>query len=186
MKVLWDFDGTLINTYPSYARQFQQVLPNSVDKQMIYEQLKISFSHTVSYFQMTEAQEREVRNLVDRISPAELLPFEGIEQVLRVADTNVIMTHKDRRNLLRILKQHGLDQYFKDVVTIDDGFPRKPDTASYAYLHDRHNLDLAVGDRAIDLIPAKKLGIQTCSFQNSQVDADYHIDSYLEFFEVVK
>ncbi|GAA0426637.1 HAD-IA family hydrolase [Agaribacter marinus] len=186
MNILWDFDGTLIDTYPRYTECFKEVLQDKADEHEIYQQLKISFGHAITYFRMTREQEEEVRRLIDHISPEEVNPFEGLEHVLQFADTNVIMTHKDRKNLLRVLNYHGLASYFTDVVTIDDGFPRKPDTSSYVYLHEKYLLDLAVGDREIDLIPAKKLGIKTCSFQNQYISADFYLTSYTDFFEVVK
>lgn len=184
MNILWDFDGTLIDTYPSYTKCFKQILPD-VSEQEIYNKLKKSFAHAIESFHMTDEQEKEVRHLVDRISPEDVTPFSGLEEVLQYAKVNVIMTHKDRKNVLRILNHHHLTGYFTDMVTSDDGFPRKPDSSSYTYLHQKYQLDLAIGDRNIDLIPAKGLGIKTCIFQNKQVDADYYLSSYYDFFNVV-
>ncbi len=45
------------------------------------------------------------------------------------------------------------------MVTIGDGFPRKPNSLVYDYLHKKHNIDLAIGDRELELIPAKELGM---------------------------
>ncbi|GIP63950.1 phosphoglycolate phosphatase [Virgibacillus pantothenticus] len=186
MHLLWDFDGTLINTYPSYTKCFKQVLTKTATENEIYRQLKKSFSHAIAYFQMTKEQEVEVRRLVDNMKPEEVEPFPGLEGVLQAAEVNVIMTHKDRKNVERILGYHGLTSYFKDMVTSDDQFPRKPDSSSYAYLHNKHQIDVAIGDREIDLLPAKELGIKTCSFQNKQADADFHISNYHAFLDTVK
>jgi len=53
-------------------------------------------------------------------------------------------------------------------------------------LHEKHHIDLAIGDREIDLIPAKELGIATCIFQNQNVNADYYLSNYADFFKLMK
>ncbi|SCN32549.1 Phosphoglycolate phosphatase, haloacid dehalogenase-like family [Bacillus cereus] len=115
----------------------------------------------------------------------DIKPFEKVEEVLKFADKNVIMTHKDRAGVLSILKHYGWDKYFVDMVTIDDGFPRKPNSLAYDHLHKKHNIDLAIGDRELDLLPAKELGISTCMFQGNCDVADYALSHYSEFFNVV-
>jgi len=186
MNILWDFDGTLINTYPAYTAIVQRVLGNEVDKEEIYNQLKISYPHTIEFYGLTEKQVQEIDLLKADMKPADVIPFAGVEEVLRFAKKNVIMTHKDRKGVEDILGFHRLDHYFADMVTIDDGYPRKPHTAAYEYLHTKHKIDLAIGDRALDLIPAKKIGIQTCSFQNKGAEADYHLNAYSDFFKLFK
>lgn len=71
------------------------------------------------------------------------------------------------------------------MVTIGDGFPRKPNSLVYDYLHKKHNIDLAIGDRELELIPAKELGISTCIFQGNCDVADYSLSHYSKFFQVV-
>lgn len=186
MNILWDFDGTLFDTYPAYSNIFSQVLGETVDKKEIYETLKISFSHAAQYYSLSENQIREINILESKLAPNDIKPFEKVEEVLQFANKNVIMTHKDRRGVLSILEYYGWDKYFDDIVTIDDGFPRKPNSSAYKYLHEKHHIDLAIGDREIDLIPAKELGIATCIFQNPNVDADYCLSDYSDFFKIVK
>ncbi|EEM95694.1 Phosphoglycolate phosphatase [Bacillus thuringiensis IBL 200] len=42
MNILWDFDGTLFDTYPAYTMMLSEILGDSVEKQEIYKNLKIS------------------------------------------------------------------------------------------------------------------------------------------------
>ncbi len=83
---------------------------------------------------------------------------------------------------MKILKYYCFEKYFIEIVTGDDGFPRKPEPASYEYLHQRHAIDLVIGDRSLDIIPAKKLGIKTCLFQNKESGSDYYLNKYEDFF----
>ncbi|MGE7214951.1 HAD-IA family hydrolase [Priestia koreensis] len=185
MNILWDFDGTLFDTYPAYTRTFSKVLGERVHPSDIYKQLKISFTHAINYYQLTEAQLEEMARMNKHdVSLDDFKPFPHVEQILTFADKNVIMTHKSRKGVLDILNHYGWTDYFADIVTIDDGFPRKPHAASYEYLHEKHKLNMAIGDRELDLLPAKEIGLVTCMFQGQSDVADYHLDSYEDFFNI--
>ncbi|TFD93584.1 HAD-IA family hydrolase [Jeotgalibacillus sp. R-1-5s-1] len=186
MNILWDFDGTLFDTYPAYSKRLHDVLVGKASQEEAYTQLKISASHALNFFDLSNEERKTYDDLTKQISPDEMVPFNGVEAVLKSANKNVIMTHKDQKSALEILDFHGFTDYFTEIVTIDHGFPRKPDPASYQYLHERHHIDLAIGDRELDIIPAKKLGIATCLFQNDSQLADYHLENYHDFFRVFK
>ncbi|TKI81544.1 HAD-IA family hydrolase [Bacillus mycoides] len=185
MNILWDFDGTLFNTYPAYTMMLSEILGDAVDKQEIYKNLKISYSHAIQYYNISNEQEEQIKVLKKQFTPKDMKPFEGVEEILKFAHKNVIMTHKHRTGVMEILKYYGWDKYFVDMVTIDDGFPRKPNSLAYDHLHKKHNIDLAIGDRELDLLSAKELGISTCMFQDKCDVADYSLSHYSEFFKVV-
>ncbi|MEC2299245.1 phosphoglycolate phosphatase, partial [Bacillus cereus] len=48
----------------------------------------------------------------------DMKPFAGVEEVLKFADKNVIMTHKHRAGVMNILKYYDWEKYFVDMVTI--------------------------------------------------------------------
>ncbi|MCI1881791.1 MAG: HAD hydrolase-like protein [Sporolactobacillus sp.] len=186
MNILWDFDGTLFDTYPVYTKLMKQVLGPAFSEDEIYRQLKISFEHAFAVFDLTRQQMGYFFALYRRTPALSFRPFPGVKEVLRAADTNVIMTHNDRKSLLKMLKLYRLNDCFAEAVTGDDGFPRKPDPAAYRYLSNRHPVDLVVGDRRIDIIPGKKLGMKTCLFQNHEPGADFYVDDYQQFFDSVR
>lgn len=186
MNILWDFDGTIFNTYPAYSKIVKKVLNDQVSEEEIYKQLKVSFSHAFHYFGFSNEQEKYIRQQTRKIKPSDFIPFNGVRDVLERAHLNVIMTHKEREDVLSILKFHGFDHLFKDVVAGDDGFPRKPDSTSYKYLHEKYVIDLAIGDRELDILPAKELGIKTCLFQNDTKGADFYLNDYRDFDNLVK
>ncbi|AKE17370.1 HAD-IA family hydrolase [Bacillus cereus] len=185
MNILWDFDGTLFDTYPAYTMMLSEILGESVEKQEIYKNLKISYSHAIQYYNISCEQEEKIKVLKEKFTPKDMKLFAGVEEVLKFANKNVIMTHKHRAGVMDILKYYGWEKYFVDMVTIDDGFPRKPNSLAYNHLHKKHNIDLAIGDRELDLLPAKELGISTCMFQGNCDVADYSLSHYSEFFKVV-
>ncbi|MBT2688219.1 HAD-IA family hydrolase [Bacillus sp. ISL-47] len=187
MNILWDFDGTLFDTYPAYTAIVKEVMGNAnIPDIEIFAQLKISFTDAFQYFQLTEEQIMTIRKQARSLKPKDLKPFPHLEDVLKLADKNVIMTHKEREDVAAILAFHKLDVYFEDMVAGDDGYPRKPHPASYEFLHEKHRIDLAVGDREIDILPAKSLGIKTCLFQNTAPGANFYLENYKDFLRVVK
>ncbi|MBY0099400.1 HAD-IA family hydrolase [Mesobacillus maritimus] len=182
MNILWDFDGTLFDTYPVYTRILSQVLGETADKQEIYEKLKVSYSHAIQFYNISSEQEDWIKKLKKEITPEDMKPFNGVEEILKFANKNVIVTHKSRKGVVDILKYYGWNKYFVDMVTKDDGFPRKPNPSAYKHLHEKYKITLAIGDRKLDLLPAKELGISTCIFQNQVDIADYQLQDYTEFF----
>ncbi len=186
MNILWDFDGTLFDTYPVFTKVLKQVMKNEdVTEEEIYAQIKISFRHGIQFFSLSEAQVDQFILLTNQLPANAFKPFPGVEEILSYANKNVIMTHSSRAEVIKILQMRGWEKYFCDIVTGDDGYPRKPHIASYEYLHQKHGINLAIGDRLIDIIPAKKLGIRTCLFQNQEQGADYYLSTYVDFFEML-
>jgi FMN phosphatase YigB (HAD superfamily) len=109
-----------------------------------------------------------------------------LELALSAVDNNIIVTHRDMESTIFLLEKYDLAKYFKEVVSVEEqGFTRKPHSASYEYVLQSHPIDLVVGDRDLDLIPARKLNIKTAAFQNRNIEADFHIDTYADFIPVV-
>ena len=185
MRILWDFDGTLMDTYPAYAKLFCEELGRPCSEQEMFDLLKVTFGHAFKTLGLTGEQIEHLRKKERQLKPEAFQAFPGVETVLAAAELNVIMTHKNREGAHAILRAHGLEKYFTEIVTADDGFPNKPDPASYRYLHEKYHLDLAVGDRELDILPAKAIGIRTCLFQNHTPGADYYVDRYDQFFDVL-
>ena len=105
-----------------------------------------------------------------------IAPFPGVPEVCAWVTAhgglNLVATHRARPLTEALLRYHGLAPLFSDVVTIFDGFPRKPDPAMLLALLDRHRLPpddtLAVGDREIDLQAGEAAGLTTCLFRGDE------------------
>lgn len=185
INILWDFDGTLFDTYPAFTAVMYELLNGSVPKDMIHKELKISFTHAANYFDLTKEDVKNFKNKEISLSPDNKRPFPFVEDILKFANLNVIMTHKPRNEVKTILEYYNWHHYFQEIVAGDDGFPRKPNPASYQYLHSKYNLHLAIGDRLLDILPANEIGLKTCLFQNDEKGADFYINTYADFFDVV-
>jgi haloacid dehalogenase superfamily, subfamily IA, variant 1 with third motif having Dx(3-4)D or Dx(3-4)E len=185
MNILWDFDGTLFNTYPVYTGLIKQILGNEASSRDIYDQLKKSFGEAFKYFNFSATQVWHFFELYQNTPPESFVPFKDIEQVLDYAQKNFIVTHNDRENLNRMLHPYQLESYFAEMVTSDDGYPKKPNSLAYRYLNNKYQIDLVIGDRQLDIIPGRELGIRTCLFQNHEPGADFYLDEYKDFFQKI-
>ncbi len=188
VNILWDFDGTLFDTYPAIVKAVKKLIPDpDVSEEEIMKYMKISSEAAVEHFGIDKKFfDENYHALEKQLHPKEKPPFPHVEEVLKAANLNVIVTHKARESTYEILNYYDLKKYFTEIVTLDDGFRKKPAPDAYQYLHEKYHLDLVIGDREIDLKPARELGIKTCAFQNPDLEADFHLADYKDFFQVVK
>ena len=183
MRLLWDLDGTILNTYPAAFDSFnivhEELHGTTVDKNEVIQRLKRTSKDAFLHFGITEEYQNKFKKINSERSETESPPFEGIEEILAAAEINVIVTHRAKASTKAALEKWNLLHYFDEIVSPDDdGYPRKPDVGAYQYLHDKYELDWAIGDRALDLIPAKAVGMKTCAMQNPEINADLHIEAY--------
>ena len=171
---IWDLGGTLLDNYEISTAAFLEALtefgiPASHDD--VYEALRVSTEHAVAKFAPTvpgfleRYRELEAPHLEDPIL------YPGVPAVLAAVTAaggaNYLVSHRDNQ-VLNILKQADIAQYFTEVVTKDSGFARKPDPAAFNYLITKYELprDLTatVGDRPIDIEAGQAAGIATICF----------------------
>ncbi|WP_235841982.1 HAD hydrolase-like protein [Neobacillus fumarioli] len=186
INVLWDFDGTLFDTYPALVEGFVSLSGRNLNRGEVLKWLKIDSKTAFKHYGINEDQREEYQRLYNHYAKISSRPFDHVETALSSVETNVIVTHRDKESTLYLLEKFQLTKYFKDIVSVEEqGFARKPDCSSYEYVLKNHPIHLVVGDRDLDLIPARKLQIPTVAFQNQSIEADFHIDSYTEFIPLV-
>jgi len=197
--LLWDFDGTLFDTYPPLVHAIEQALAEwgvSVPAARIRALLAETLDHAVDTLSAELGVEQSTLNeRIDhyhaRVTPAERPPFPGVialcERFKAAGGANLLFTHRDRPTLDALLAWHHADHLFLDILTTDDGYPRKPDPAGFCALIKRNALPrdrvLAVGDRDLDVQAGKAAGIATCLYDASPspgVNPDFRIASWDE------
>ena len=81
---------------------------------------------------------------------------------------HLMYTHKGK-STHDILRNLEMDQYFLEVLTIEDGFKRKPDPEAINYFADKYSIDKEhayyVGDRHLDIDSANNAGIKSIFFK---------------------
>ena len=178
--LIWDVDGTLFDTYPSIAQAVQAALHDlgvAAPFDEIMRLAQTSLDHCLTTLSNTYALPVEqLEELFDQhyqtITPEDQPPFAGVEAVcehIRVrGGLNLIVTHRGRVGLDRLLAAHRLTAYFADITSHDDAYPRKPDPAAFNALIEKHQLPqettLGIGDRDIDILAAQAAGLHAALF----------------------
>lgn len=200
--IIWDFDGTLFDTYPVMAKVFKELLrEKGIEEPLeeILKQMKVSASSALRYYEkkyqigkefVTEYKKRK------RESEFELSkPFEGIEEICKYIHStnrkNYILTHRGD-STIELLKIYDLHSYFSDFITSKQGFERKPSPDAIYYLINKYNMNhseaIMIGDRDLDLLSGKNAGISACYFTDGNEkndNADFIINNFQQLYNIL-
>lgn len=200
--IIWDFDGTLFDTYPGAVNSFKRALKDyDIDEsdENILNYIKVSEGHAVAYFkEFYGLNDRFIDKLniykknieLNLIKP---FPFavEFCKKFAALGGRNYIITHRGS-STEEIIGNHGMLEFFTEIITKKSGFKRKPDPESFLYLIEKYKINknsaLVVGDRELEILSGKAAGIYTCLYNTNNIEftetPDYYIDS-LEKLEYV-
>ncbi|EME8211971.1 HAD-IA family hydrolase [Enterococcus faecium] len=193
---IWDFDGTLFDTYPAMVDGAWQALKDfgiSMDKKEIYFKMKkYSTSYLINESNLNAREFNELFHRYEKESTEVSCPFPETKQVLEMLKDNggrhFILTHRLTESTWGLLKEHRLAHLIEEVVGIDQDFPRKPDPASLNYLIDTFHLErtdtMMIGDRRLDIEAGKNAGVATCLYDIDhflgEIPADYVVGNLNE------
>lgn len=189
-QVFWDFDGTLVDTYPGMVKAFGEALVAcgvndfEIDSEDIYRAMR---QHSLgTAYQRFTAEYQVDRDRLSKIyeqlaAPLlnETVAFPGVAELLAVVvangGRNFLLTHRNRRALDRLTTLH-LDQYFSGYVTKDDDYPRKPDPTSLLALCQQYSVDphaaIMIGDRNLDVAAGHRAGMAGALFDPEHLIVD--------------
>lgn len=191
-NIIWDFDGTLFDTYPGMCRNLHSAvrqLGYELPLEEITRIFKISLDDAVAYCgEQTglpaETVYRAYRDWVAEHGQPEAASFPGIRAFLgrfqAAGGRNFVFTHRGN-TVYDYLEGEGLMPYFEQVVPFDASFERKPSPSGNLYLAQRHHLaaekTLAIGDRELDILAGKAAGMDACLLHRTGADsaADYQL-----------
>ena len=170
----WDFDGTLLDSYPTMVRAFVAgaadhgiAVPEERALSLMKENLRhccevIGGENGVAADELIAVFRRHEQEELKRGLP----PIEGIPEVLETLHNygvkHYVATHRDLK-CRELLEKAGLARYFTGYVTAEDNLPRKPAPDMLLHLMDRYGLDPAqcmmVGDRPLDTEAGMAAGV---------------------------
>ena len=175
--LVWDFDGTLYDTYPVLSRTLADAtrelgIPTDPDEALTL--MKQSLHHALVTLAARGQTDPDLLRQAYRrhealTPPAAFPPLPGIPEALRELRRrgcrHLMLTHRGH-SALEALEAHGLLPLFTGWVTAEDGLPRKPDPASLRVLMARHGLApeevCMIGDRSLDLEAGQAAGTLSC------------------------
>lgn len=177
---IWDFDGTLFDTYPAITQAFQKTIKSlgyNVSLSIIDALVKVNLDYCIDQIvewlnvdrdMLIEIFQREYKACPPDVFP----PFSGVIDTCKTIKAkggkNFIATHRRKSGTLALLNYYEMENLFTEIICGDNGFPHKPDPAMFLYLMKQHQLSkdetITIGDRALDIAAGRSAGIQTVLF----------------------
>lgn len=201
--VVWDFDGTLYDTYPGIIKAFHRALTEEnikIDIEDLGAQLRVSIGNTQKrlnqQYGLSADFEKKYLAYRNQIEEESMPPFPYAIEICRAiwnsGRKNYLYTHRDT-TALKHLEKSGIRECFADCISIEDNFPRKPDPTALLSLAKKHNFSPAecimIGDREIDVLAGKNAGMAACFFDENKStvpSADYNIYSFRQLYDILK
>ena len=204
-NLIWDFDGTLFDTYPEITRAFIDALKKDYgieyDYKVAFSLAKASINFCIESLadefniDREEFSEKYKERYFGELT-YEGKPFENVEEVLEYVSQrgeNFLITHRGSESLNEFLIRNDFNKYFIEIVSADANFPLKPDPTSFNYIIDKYKLKkeetLGVGDRILDIEAARNAGIESCFFDpnSSKIGiATYNINKMKDLLNILK
>lgn len=204
---IWDFDGTLFNTYPVVIENLRKALRqygHDSDPVEVMEQLLTSAREACNYYAKEhgiDAQELHAAYQNHRLRALSLLeagPMEGVREVLEQICTtgryNYIFTNRLESETRRYLEKHGYDKYFREIVGAEAPcFAYKPAPDVLLYLIDKYGMDaqdtVMIGDRDCDLGSARNANVgnvhYVCAMVPENLTCDWRFEDYGEMLALL-
>ncbi|MBR6790881.1 MAG: HAD-IA family hydrolase [Oscillospiraceae bacterium] len=184
---IWDFDGTLFDSYPAICEAFQRALReygHDADKEEIFSHMIITIPTACRYYQeklgLPDECITRFRQIQREIEPDWLVPIRGImafcEEVVKRGGHNYIYTHRGATTH-GFMEKSGMGAFFTEYVTaVDPGFTQKPSPDAIRYLMEKYGMDpeetVMIGDRPIDVQSGKNAGVYGCFFDTGRTGTD--------------
>ena len=177
---IWDFDGTLFDSYDAITRAFfraTQELHIPINFEELRQLVKHSLGHAARELAARHGlNARDILDAYRRYEPLEetldtLKPYPGTGELLRLicakGGSNYLYTHRDLLSM-RAIAHHGLGDCIQGAVTREDQFQRKPEPDALLHLIAQHGLlpgrCIMIGDRVLDVEAGINAGIAAALF----------------------
>lgn len=201
---IWDFDGTLVDSYPYSISCMQRALGDfgheasygEIMEKML-DTIGVALEHFTEKFQIPGLTERFWQYY--RVGSDEpVILFEGVRDVLhriqQMGGVNLIFTNRNE-SIFAMLEKAGIANEFAEVVTaIHPNFAWKPAPDAIAYLMQAHGgtveNTVMIGDRVCDLGSAWNAGCKTCHLVTPAAPqyppCDWRIENFAQMLELLK
>ncbi len=200
--LIYDFDGTISDTYPIFAEALLVLLDRHNIKdsyENAYALLKKSVGIALKNyeFEKTYSEISKEYNIIhNEMALQKQMPYEDakllLESAKRAGKRNFIYTHSGKL-IYKLMDKWGLSEYITDSMDGTFVFPRKPNPAALNFLIEKNNINkktaLMVGDRDIDIDVAHNAGIAACLYDYEnyypQVKAEHKVMTLSEIISFI-
>ncbi len=200
---IWDFDGTLFDTYPNITGYLQRALKDfgrDVSQVEILEKMMENIPYAINFYAekygIPELEERYRQYYAaEKEDGAKPFPFvkETLAKIVENGGFNYIFTNRGN-TALHFLDKAGISEYFTEVVTArSPEFVVKPAPDSILYLMKKYGGSVEntamVGDRYCDLESGERAGCKTIHLLTPSVlqypPCDWRIRDFCEMLEIL-
>ena len=193
--VLFDFDGTLIDTneliFKSYRKAFKEVLNRDIDNEEILRLYgRPLYGSLMEYGEPGEMLYKVYREFNETQHDNLAKPFDGVyEGVQKISDKGYkmgIVTSKRMHLVKRGLDLIGIAKFFDVIITPDDTQKGKPDPEPILLGCEKLGVlpeeTIYVGDSVFDMQAAKAAGTQLCAVKYTLTSHQNLLGFKPEFF----
>ncbi|MFC4652201.1 HAD-IA family hydrolase [Lactococcus nasutitermitis] len=187
---IWDFDGTLFDTYPVMLQALRQVMKNySIEYDGDLEDFIKRYSirkfaddyANVSFLESYHQVEHELQKMPKFYPEIPAI----LKNIVVQGGQNFVLSHRDHTTFEYL---GNSKKFFTEIITSEENFARKPNPEALNYLIDKYGLERAetimVGDRPLDIEAGKNAGILTLLLDENNIFgniADRKIRKWSEF-----
>ena len=203
---IWDFDGTLFDTYPYTINCFCEAVEKVNGKRPefleIYKYMMQTIGHAFAAYKQLLGDEKdaEIRDAYRSIripgpeTEGDPFPYakELLEFICDSGKANYMFTHRVN-DVYPFMDHWDMRKYFTRIVTLADGVKSKPSPDAIYLLINEYGLDPAetvmIGDREIDVLSGKNAGVLSCHVTNGlpydDFETDYRVESLKDIYEAL-
>lgn len=200
--LIYDFDGTLSDTYPVFTEAFLKLMEKydiPQDRDTVYGLLKQSVGAALNHYDFPmskKAAREEFEKIYEPIALEKQNLFPEAEGILRFGTENgkknYVYTHSGLW-VYALMERMGIRDCFDFVLDCTYDFPRKPAPDALNFLIEKCGIDrsraLMIGDRDLDIEVAHNAGIDACLFDSEnfypELKAEYRITSLDELKDII-
>ncbi|MBQ9448572.1 MAG: HAD-IA family hydrolase [Acholeplasmatales bacterium] len=176
IALIWDLDGTLIDSYAVIVDGVYRVCKEygiDVDIEKIKKEVIL---YSVSYYLNKieigkKAPFDEIKNRYSKITEEnndKIIPMKNslelLDKLKKLGIKNYVFTHRGLSTDF-VLHNINMYDYFDEIITSKSGFKRKPDPEGINYFVNKYHLDknktYYVGDRTLDMECANNAGVKS-------------------------
>lgn len=201
---IWDFDGTIVDSYPYSISCMQRALADfgqdasyaEIMEKML-DTIKAALDHFSEKFQIPELSDRFWQYYqVGPDEPVILFPqvVDVLRRVRQFGGINLIFTNRNE-TIFPMLEKAGITEEFAEIVTaVHPNFAWKPAPDAIEYLMRTYggtvDNTVMIGDRACDLGSAWNAGCKTCHLLTPAAPqyppCDWRIENFAQMLELLK
>jgi haloacid dehalogenase superfamily, subfamily IA, variant 3 with third motif having DD or ED/haloacid dehalogenase superfamily, subfamily IA, variant 1 with third motif having Dx(3-4)D or Dx(3-4)E len=199
--VLFDLDGTLINTYElilrSFEHTFQTYYPGRFTREDCIPFIGPPLPDTFRSLDPDRVDEmlRVYRNYYQKHHDGLVELFDGVYETVKTLHEHgikmAVVTTKPKDPSIRGLKYTGILHFFREVIAFEDVEKTKPDPEpvrkALSLLDSRPEQAILVGDSKHDILAAKNARVQSCgvkwTIQGSGYLRQFHPDFIIDHMQ---